>query len=135
MDTLSDREHLYVVDGPVFAPYVLVTATPPLPTTLKPGRRRRIPLQLVSGVNNDKPKDARLEVSVRGATGAVSLQWNGRDLADVTHAPRSKGGTTSTLQARVPTDALTDGANELLVTAGRTELRIERVHLWLRPAR
>ena len=135
--TLEQRDRLYVVDGPVFAPYVFVTTTPSLPATLKPSRRRRLAIDIADEVKTTAGRldHARLEVTVKGGTEGTTLKWNDRDLSDVAHVARGQSGRTSLLKVRVPIDMLQNGANQLMVTAGQEELLIERVHLWLVYAR
>lgn len=83
VDTLEGRDKLYCVDSSVFIHYRHVTAEPPLPLHLTPGRTASLPLPLGDDVQaaakDGTLQELRLELTVHGhlQEGGLELTVNG----------------------------------------------------------
>lgn len=83
VDTLEGRDKLYCVDSSVFIHYRHVTAEPPLPLHLTPGRTANLPLPLGDDVQaaakDGTLQELRLELTVHGhlQEGGLKLTVNG----------------------------------------------------------
>lgn len=83
VDTLEGRDKLYCVDSSVFIHYRHVTAEPPLPLHLTPGRTANLPLPLGDDVQaaakDGTLQELRLELTVHGhlQEGGLELTVNG----------------------------------------------------------
>lgn len=84
VDTLEGRDKLYCVDSSVFIHYRHVTAEPPLPLHLTPGRTANLPLPLGDDVQaaakDGTLQELRLELTVHGhlQEGGLELTVNGQ---------------------------------------------------------
>ena len=86
--TLRRKDKLYAIDGPVFAPYVLISTQAPLPVTLRRNAVRRLPLTIADDVaaaaRGGSLRELQLRLQLEGAAGKDSLvvRLSDRDLAD-----------------------------------------------------
>ena len=86
--TLHRKDKLYAIDGPVFAPYVLISTQAPLPVTLRRNAVRRLPLAIADDIamaaRAGSLRGLQLRLQLEGAVRKDSLvvRLNDRDLAD-----------------------------------------------------
>ena len=142
--TLARRDKLFTVDGPVFAPYVLVSTPAPLPVSVTADRSVRVPLKVADDVRaaarSGLLRRIELELVFAGQSPAstadrLSVELNGRRLRrrdlignTVDDDEKTPG---CRLTFRVTAPPLDRGVNRLKfrLADGSKPLTLTRVHL------
>ena len=142
LQTLVNRDKLYAIDGPVFAPYVLVSTKSPLPVTLSPNTSARLPLVVADDLKQATRAGSlrRLELHL-ALTGSIQIdslvvRLNGVKLVTAKLVRNDAGQAHSSFNFAVTAPPLKQGMNTLQIglkdgTKSAQPITLRRVHLAL----